>query len=219
MRLLILNVFFCSSFIVSAQSEFMQWTTVGVTGDLVKKMDWSAEINTRVGSNGLETFFPQVGVDYKLTDWMKPSIDYRFIVDKNKIGNYKSSHRINFNIDFKKSIERFTLSTRIRYQLGFKQLGAVPYNDDFDPAFRFKPGIDYDIDNSIITPKVSAEFFYNPKFGPEGRQFTRIRYSAGVSFELDSPHDISIKYQLDQRLHDYGAGLRHVLVIGYAYKL
>ena len=89
MRGLILFIFLSFSFISTSQDEFMIWTEIGAKGKIVKKLGWTADINTRFVP-GVETFFPQVGVNYKVTKWFKPSIQYRFVIDKNKYGNYKT---------------------------------------------------------------------------------------------------------------------------------
>lgn len=218
MRLLILSFIFSVSSVCFAQDEYMLWTEIGASGDLMKKMDWYADFTSRIGKRGLETFFPQVGIEYKVKKWFKPSLEYRLIIDKNSIGNYKSSNRLNLNANFKKDIDRWGLSARVRYQLAFKRLVGSNYNDDFDPAIRLKPAVSYDIDNCILTPKASAEFFYNPTYGPKGPGFTKVRMAIGASLELDGPHDFSFKYQVDKRFNDYEAGLRHVLVLSYSYK-
>lgn len=203
-----------------AQHEFMQWTSIGAEGTLIKKnLDWMSEVDFRFGEDGLQTFFPQVGLEFKRVKWCKPSLEYRYIIDKNKWGNYKGSHRINANLNIGETIERFKFGARLRYQYSFDQLNAyADYNADFDQAIRVKPSIEYDINDFKLTPKASAEFFYNPTYGPEGRQFKKIRYAIGASVELDGPHKISFKYQLDQYLRDPEKDLRHVLSISYAYK-
>lgn len=199
--------------------EFMVWTEVGASGDIVKKTDWALDINTRFDDQGVATFFPQAGISYKLTKWLKPSVEYRFILDRNKYGNHKLSHRINFNAKFKESFDRLGLGIRLRYQYAFSQISATSYDADFDQAIRFKPEISYDIKDFILTPKVSTEFFYNPLYGPQGRRFDKFRIGVGASFDLNNDHDISFKYQLDKKLHAYDEGVRHVLSLSYSYSL
>lgn len=200
--------------------ELMAWTKIGLRGDIIKKADWMFDINTRFNSDGVATFFPQAGVEYKVAKWFKPSVEYRFLVDKNKYSNYKSSHRLNVNASFKGNLRRFSLAARLRYQYAFTQFGAPEsYDADFDQAIRWKPSISYKIKKSIFVPTVSAEFFYNPEIGYEGRQFTKVRLAVGTKLEFDGPHTMSVKYQLDKRFHDYSAGLRHVIALSYEFKL
>lgn len=205
---------------VYAQDDFQTWVKTGVEGGIVKKLDWSFELNSRFGGTGLETFFPQAGIEYKVKKWFRPSIEYRYILDKDKYGNYGSGHRINFNAAFKERVDRFSLGVRIRYQYAFSRLsGAQDYNSDFDQAIRTKFSAVYDIDNSMFSPLISGEFFYDPKFGPKGPSFTKFRFAVGTSLELDGPHKISVKYQLDKKLNNFSAGVRHVIGVSYMYKL
>jgi hypothetical protein len=201
-----------------SQHEFQVWTEVGTTGKVVKRLDWSVDLNSRFGASGLETFFPQVGFEYKVKKWFRPSIDYRFILDKDKYGNMLSGHRVNFNANVEKGIKRFKVDGRLRYQYAFKRLGSsADFDPDLDQAFRLKGAVKYDIDNSIFTPLFSAELFYNPQYGPD-RGLSKIRVAVGTSLELDGPHKFSVKYQLDKRF-EFGRDVRHVISLSYGYKL
>ena len=221
MKLSVLLLFLSTSLSSFSQNdEFMVWTGVGVRGDIIKKTDWVLDLNTRFDNEGVATLFPQVGVEFKPFKWLKTSLEYRLLVDKNKYGNYKSSNRLNFNLSGKTSVHRFSLGVRLRYQYGFTSLSASDtYDADFDQAFRFKPSVSYDIKKSIFVPIMSAEFFYNPSLGKDGRQFSKVRLAVGTKLDFKGPHGASIKYQLDKKLHNYEAGVRHVISIGYEYKL
>ena len=204
----------------SQTDQFMLWTGVGVRGDLVKKADWMFEVNSRFDGGGVATFFPQIGFEYKVKKWFKPSVEYRFLIDRNKYGNYKSSNRININLGFKHTVKRIALGFRARYQYAFDQFGAPEsYNADFDQAFRFKPSVGYKIKKSAFTPSIAAEFFYNPELGESGRQFNKMRLSAGTKVELAKAHNLTVKYQLDKKFRNYAAGMRHVISVGYEYAL
>ncbi len=221
MKFLIFIILFLSTSLcsISQSNDFMVWTKVGVKAKLVKRLTFSGELNTRIGDKGIETFFPQVGFEYKLLKWLRPSVEYRFIVDKNKYGNYKSSNRLNFNVNLKKSVSNLGLGFRIRYQYAFNRINNQSYNPDFDQAIRLKPAIDYKIENTIFTPFISSEFFYDPQFGPNGPGFSKIRLGVGSKLNLKGPHSASVKYQLDKKFYNYQNGIRHVIAIGYSYKI
>lgn len=220
MRKLILIASIIVSGATYAQNdEFQVWTEVGVSGDLVKKTDWSVELNSRFDNQGVASFFPQLGLEYKLTKWLKPSVEYRFLIDRNKYGNYKSGHRFNINAKFSEDVKRFSLELRVRYQYAFSQFGApTDYNADFDQAFRFKPEIEYDINNFILTPVTSVEFFYNPKLGEDGRQFDKMRFAIGAKLDTKGNHDVGFKYQIDKKFRAFDEGVRHVISLSYEYE-
>ena len=77
----------------------------------------------------------------------------------------------------------------------------------------------YDINNSFITPVVNIEYFYNPSYGPLGQRFTKYRAFIGLDFEIDSPHEISIGYMLDQQINQPNRSRKHILSLNYAYNL
>lgn len=202
-----------------SQHDYMLWTEVGVEGKVIKRLKWAAEFNTRFDLSGVATYFPQVGLEYKITKWLRGSVQYRFIVDKNKYGNYKSSNRLNANLSFKENKKRFSYGLRLRYQYAFDRVSTSSYDADFDQAIRMKPSFEYDLKNSIFTPVISGEFFYNPSYGPKSPGFSKMRIAVGSKLELDGPHGVSFKYQLDKKFYDFSADLRHVLALSYIYKL
>lgn len=213
-----LLVFIIIPFFGLNQSSGKVWTELGVKGGITKKLDWAFEITNRFGNTGLETFFPQATIKYKVTKWFRPSIDYRAIFSKENNGNFSFSNRLNANAEFKHTIDRFTFSGRIRYQYSFDRLIASEnYNVEFDKAIRLKPQVSYDINNSIFSPVLSIEYFYNPTFGPLGQRFTKYRAFAGFELEIDSPHEIAIGYILDQQINLPNPQRKHILSVSYAY--
>lgn len=217
MRITILSCLLILSSYSFSQNEFQFWTRVSADGDVIKRLDWSADLNNRFGATGLETFFPQVGLEYKVKKWFRPSIEYRYILDKNKYGNFLASHRINFNANLKEKYDRFTVTGRVRYQYALDRFGTATSNPDFDQAFRFRAAAAYDIKGNMITPKVSSELFYDPQFGPKGPGFTKIRIAIAGKLELSDPHSFSFKYILDAPINDPSDDKRHVIALSYGY--
>lgn len=217
-RVLFLLIFLPS--ITLAQHEGKVWTEVGVGGNVIKDLQWGLDVTSRFGSNGLETFFPQVTFKYKVTKWFRPSIDYRFISDRQKQGYYSYSHRINFNAEFRYSIDRLYLKSRIRYQYGFNRLSNSPlYDPEFDQAIRWKLEGKYDINDFFLSPVVSGELFYDPMYGPYGQQINKARVFAGFDLDLNSPHSISVGYIYDAKINLPKARTRHILSLSYSYDL
>ena len=216
--LTIVLLLFLTSSCFSQNNDYMLWLRAGAKGEVIKNLSWNGELNGRIGSYGLETFFPQAGLEYKVKKWFRPSIEYRFLIDRNKYGNYKASSRINFNANFKKSLNDFDFGLRLRYQYAFNSLSTQSYNSDFDKAFRLKGQIGYKIDGTVFTPGISGEMFYDPQYGPTTPGFTKLRMAIGTKINLKGPNSLSVKYQFDKKFRNYSDGLRHVLSVAYAYK-
>jgi hypothetical protein len=220
MRYLLVSWFALTSFIGFSQVRGMVWGEYGVKGKVIGDLDWGAELTTRFGTYGVETFFPQLTLRYKVAKWFRPSVDFRSIFNLDEYGNYLNSSRLNVNTDFKHAIKRFRLGARVRYQYSFNSLGNNEnYDVEFDQALRFKPSIGYDFKGSFLSPSASIEFFYNPMYGPEGRQFRKYRVFLGVDFEFDMPHEITLGYIYDQEINRNAPETVHILSVAYTYNL
>jgi hypothetical protein len=218
MRIHLFFIFFAIVFNSSAQlSTFQIWTETGVKFKLNKKLDFTGEWTNRIDEYGLNTSFPQASIRYKLNNWLKTSLDYRWVLSKQENGYFNSGNRINLNVQGSYEIERFTFGMRARYQYSFDRLVVANYDPEFDVAYRIKPSLSYDIDNSFITPNASVEYFYTPENAPLGNQFTRIRYQIGVDFETKLPLDLGITYLYDDKINLPNAIDRHVLNLSATY--
>ena len=212
-------LFFHNLFAFSQSVESQLWVETGVKGRFVKGLDYTIDFTNRFGNQGLETMFPQVSIKYKVNDWFRPSVDYRYVLKREMNSNYNGSNRLNFNLQFNKLVNRLNLGFRLRYQYSFDRVASINYQPEFDQAFRLKPSISYDINNSIFSPTATVEFFYNPSNSPLGNRFTKIRSFVGVDFELSGPHDFSIGYIYDQSINLPNPTFRHILNLSYCFKI
>ena len=218
--------FLCSVFfvclinqIVYSQNAGQAWLETGIQTKLNKGFSVKAELNNRFGSNGLATSFTQLTAKYKVISWLSASIDYRLISKKEQNGNYLLSNRVNSNLSFSYRQDRFSAGLRIRYQRAFNRLNASSYEPDFDNAFRFRPKVKYDIENSIFTPNAAIEFYYNPDNGEFGKQFNKIRTNIGVELELDGPHSVGINLLYDKKINLPNPTNYLIFKLAYSYKL
>ena len=216
---LILSLHFCSFLLICSaqQSVFQLWTETGFKHKLNKKVDLTVEWTNRFDGYGLNTSFPQASVRYKFLDWIKASLDYRWIISKEKNGNFSSGNRVNANVQLNHKFERIDVGFRARYQYSFNRFVSSNYDPEFDVAYRFRPSISYDLNNSILAPNASIEFFYTPENAPLGNRFTRIRYQIGIDFDTKLPFDFGIAYLYDNKINLPEAVDRHVLNLSATY--
>jgi hypothetical protein len=176
-------------------------------------------MTNRIDDLGIQTNFSQFSIKYKLSDWIKPSIDYRLVSNRQENGAYQFSNRLNSNIHFSKELKRFDFGLRLRYQYSFSKLVSQQNDPEFDLAYRFRPSISYDINNSIISPTMSVEYFYNPENSALGNRFTKTRYILGFDLELKGSHELTFAYILDQQINLPDPLQKHIVSISYNYKL
>jgi len=199
-----------------AQMDHEFWLSGGAKYRMTKKLDLSGEMNFRIEPVVLNTFFTEFTAKYQVTKWFKPSLDYRWVWDRNQYGNYKFSQRVNVNANFETSWNRFDFGMRARLQTNLSRVRTPESSfSDLAPGFRLKPEILYDIDNSFISPVISTEFFFSEsKSG--AFIMNKIRFAAGVDFEMIGPYNVSLKYMYGLSL--YSPKYEHLLAFSFTRK-
>jgi len=217
--LFLIPFLFLSLFSFTQQNYFQFWLETGIKGKINKNIEYAVDWNNRFGNYNLQTTFGQASIKYKFKKWLKPSIDYRYISDRQANSNYSSNHRLNFNLQFSKTKKRLDLGLRLRYQYSFSQLLFGTYEPEFDESFRFKPSLSYDINNFPLTPQISTEFFYDPNNYELGNRFTKIRYSVSCALDLKGPHKVEFGYIFDQQIELETPLNRHIINLNYTYQI
>ena len=95
MKNLIFTSFFLFSigFCVHSQNNGQLWLETGLKTKITRDLAINAELNNRIGNNGLSTSFTQLSVKYKVFKWLSASLDYRIISKKQENTNYLNSNR------------------------------------------------------------------------------------------------------------------------------
>ena len=214
--LFLFNLFSTSFF--SQTTSFQVWTETGMKGKINKKLDWNLNLTNRFLDLKIVTLFPQLSLKYKVSNWFKPSVDYRYIANRENNGNYTTNHRVNFNLQFEKAIKRFDFELRLRYQYSFKGINTN-YEPEFDNSIRFRPSLSYNIKKSFLSPTMSTELFYNPSDGLYGKRLTRIRLFMGFNLNLKGPHELQLGYFFDQKINIQRSENRNVFNLEYTYSI
>ena len=196
------------------------WAGIGIKTNLTPTSEVAIDINTRSYSYYFQLLYPEITYKYKLNKWVKPSIDYRLLDQRNKYGNFTLSNRLNFNIEFEKKIQKkIGIGFRIRYQSTFKRIiDANNYDADFSNVIRLKPSLSYIPKKSKFSYNSAIEFFYNPKNEMLGHLFVQYRISLGTDINLKGQNTLSLKYLYGQNINSPKNKSQHVLSINYIFE-
>lgn len=220
MRFYLLSLFLLLNFGLFSQMTREIWTGIGFKTKLSNKTEMAFDLNTRSYSYDFQLFYPELTFKYKLSKWIKPSIDYRLLYQQNKYGNFLNSNRINFNLEFEKELnKRIGVGLRIRYQTTFNHIRAISnYEPDFDPTIRIKPSLSFAPKKSKFSYNTGIEFFFNPQNVLLGHQFSKYRAFIGTDINLKGPNTLQIKYLFGQNINDIKYKSQHIISIAYAFE-
>lgn len=199
------------------------WFSSGLqTTVLDKKVRLGASMSARVYSNTRwDKFFPEVSARYNLSEYFKPSLDYRYVINQQRNGHeITTGHRINLNFNGQYEVDRFELKMRVRFQYKFNSvLGGADngYDADFDNAIRLKPALKYNIEGSKVDPLLESEWYYNTANSASGKQFTKYRFGIGVDIKLPNAHTLTLKYRYDYEFNIADPQRFHILSLEHEY--
>lgn len=200
------------------------WCSSGIqTTVMDKKVRLGASLSARMYSNTRwDKFFPEVSARYNLSDYFKPSVDYRYVINQQRNGHeITTGHRININFNTQYEVNRFDLKMRVRFQYKFNTaaIGTTDniYDADFDNAIRLKPALKYNIEGSKVDPLLESEWYYNTANSPSGKQFTKYRFGIGVEIKLPNEHNLTLKYRYDYEFNIVDPQRFHILSLEHEY--
>lgn len=156
-------------------------------------------------SFGVGKYMLESGIAYKPLKGLTLGGSYRFIINPRETKATEYLHRFALYTSYKKKIERFTPSLRIKY---------TNYTEDLSLGefLRYRAKLEYDIKGSKITPMLSAEAFHYLS----GNQIYKMRYAIGAEYKINKKSSIGLGYMLDYYMTEYQN--KHIINLGYKFK-
>lgn len=225
MKRVLLSIFIlCFALPVFSQTENLgSWMTIGFNKELGKNFGLSIDQEARFKDNftSINLFYTNVGINYRITKFLKVSLVYRNIQKRKDDGSYGFRSRIYTDFAFKFKPGKWTLAYRARFQAEWRQAGYNRENGNLPEVFLrnlFKFG--YEVGPHLI-PYIGSEFRFqlqNPRI-PWGNGFDRQRLIAGMDYKVNDMHTIGAYFlhQKEYNVNDpqtlYIIGLEYTISI------
>ncbi|MGL4597822.1 MAG: DUF2490 domain-containing protein [Bacteroidia bacterium] len=219
-RFIVFLLAFCFVGNVYAQtSDFGGWFTASLNKELNKRftLGLTQEFRVRNNFSRVNLFYTNIGVDVKVTNFMKLSFVYRFIDKYKADDSWGIRHRFYIDAAFKEKPGRFSLSYRARMQWEFRGRG---YGSEFGNVpeiyFRnlFKAG--YKV-NDQISPYLASEIRFqvqNPRI-PYHNGFDRTRFIAGADYKVNSMHTFGAYFLFQKEWNTIDPETLYILGLEY----
>lgn len=194
---------------IPGQEDFQLWTSVSAGYKPMKGMLLTAEQGFRFSDNGssLTTTYTDLGVRYKLHDYVKVAGAYRFAIKPDEI-----RHRLQADLRLKSpKFARFNVGYRMRYQSMY-----APFSDPRN-HWRNKISLKYDIKDDPITPFVAGELF--TRMAPGSNYIEAYRLTFGASLNLPGARELAVSYRFEEELNVMNPLNAHILSIAYDFRI
>ncbi len=209
---------------LSAQTtDFGMWNTLSINKEINDKLTFGIdqELRLRENCSTINLIYTNVGATYKLTDYFKVGLVYRFI-DKHKDDyTWGQRHRAYIDLTFKVKPADFSIAYRARFQSEWYGNG---YNHDYgnipEIFMRNQVKIGYKASDKI-EPYIGCEVRWqiqNPRI-PYHTSIDRARYFLGFSYEINKHNTVGTYYLLQKETNVNDRETLNILGLEYTFNL
>lgn len=218
LRFFLVLLLLISGTVVSAQDkDFGMWYSVSARYEIVKnlRLNVSEELRTASNASEVDQYFTDLGLDYKLNDYISFGGYYRYIRKRETKDDFYARNRFYGEIDLTYPFNRFEFSYRFRLQ---RQTNK--YADDVEEKAprlynRHKFAIEYNIPNFKLSPSVYYERFYRLKYISSYFSDSE-RYGIELNYKFNKKHRAGVGFLIDKDLHP-NVDYLNVLTLSYRY--
>lgn len=204
--------------LASAQNkDFGIWYNISARYEVIKNLRIEVSEELRTISNASETdqFFTEVGLNYKLNDYVNFGGYYRYIKKRDNDKDFNTRNRFFGEVELNLPFNRFELSYRNRLQRQInkdaddvEEKAPILYN-------RHKVSLKYNIRKVKLTPSVFYERFYRLKY-IDSYFYDNVRYGINLNYKFNKRHLVSTGFLIDEDLFPTKKQ-RNILTLSYRY--
>jgi hypothetical protein len=216
-----LLVFFYQNNIGSAQiKDFKLWSNIKLEVKILKKMSVEIEEELRLMDNvtQIDNYFTNVGFSYNFWNNFTFGGYYRFIKKNELDDRYSNIHRYYFDLEYDKSIGRWELTLRTRYQSAYKNLYSSELGYRPENHSRNKFSLAYDIYRSPLKPEIWFELYYQLN-NSDGNVIDKMRIAPELSYSINKSSNIKVFFMIEKEYSVKNPETNYILGIGYVYKV
>ncbi len=198
-------------------SDLEQWTSIGISKKLGKnwKLSLDQEFRFTNDISKFDTYFTDLGVDYKLNKHFSLGANYRFYQNKNKDLDFVTQHRWNTDVKYKQKINRFTLAYRLRFQNKDEDFFTGESSNNLY-NLRNKFSVDYNIKKFKFDPFLDVEI-YRQLEDVNTSELSKLRWTLGLEYSLKKFGDLEMFYRIDNELNQSYNKDSYIIGLGYKF--
>lgn len=195
-----------SAFSQEVTNDFQARTEVKLSYKPLDKLSLSLSPEVRWDESfQVDKYLLESTISYEPVKGLSLGGSYRFIINPRSDKSTEYLHRFALFTSYKKKIERFEPSLRIKYTNYTEESSLGEF-------LRYKAKLEYDIKSCKVTPVLSAEAFHDIT----GNQIYKMRYAVGAEYKINKKNSLGLGYMLDYYMIAYQN--KHIIKLGYKYK-
>jgi predicted porin len=198
-------------------SDLEQWTSIGISKKLGKNWKLSLDQEFRFSNDisQFDTYFTDLGVDYKINKHFSVGANYRFYQNKNKEFDFVTQHRWNTDVQYRQKLNRFTLAYRLRFQNKDEDFFTSESSNNLY-NLRNKFSVDYNINKFKFDPFFNVEL-YRQIEDVNTTELSKLRWTLGIEYSLKKFGEVELFYRIDNELNQSYNKDSYIIGLGYKF--
>lgn len=215
-RALIIVFLFCSQAKAQVKDAGL-WLNFTIEKKFSKKIiaEISQELRFNENISELGTAFTEIGGGYKFNKKFTAGLYYRYIQKRQLNDYYLNSHRWFVDISYKRKIKKISFTLRQRVQAQVRAIETSSESKLPEYYMRTKLSIKFDL-NKRYAPFIAGEIFY-PVFNGEDLLIDNYRVSAGLDFEFNKRHSVTLFYMINTEVNVNDPWTDYISGVSYKY--
>ena len=198
------------------QKDFQTWWELDLRRDLPGGFDLAAELEQRFRNNSLQydrTLVTLAG-SYTVNEILDLETGVRAVAVQDREQEIQSKFRVHADASVHYTLSGIDLSFRARFQYGFDDIVDLGYFRVNTLVNRNRFKLDHRLFGTRITLFGSIESWHMLNDPAAGFTY-KMRYSAGMEYELNFVSRLKIRYILEDEFNVKDPLQSHVLLLGY----
>jgi long-subunit fatty acid transport protein len=202
---------------LAQEEDARLWLQASVEKKIIPKVSVELVFGLRRAENysRTESYYTQLGFEYKLFKFLHAGVIYRHSDKREYKPNFHHRDRGGAWVQFRKKIYKgLSVDYRIFYQRQYTDMNRS--EKGFIPSNYIRNKIKLQLDRKKrYKPYVSTELFYQIKYNKS--EFNRVRFSAGVAYELNKYHQVTPSYMIQKEINEPNPVTSYVIGLDYKY--
>lgn len=194
------------------------WLNVNIEKKIlpILAVELNQEFRLNENISELGTYFTDAGIKYKINNYLRVSVNYRFSNKRRLDDSYSKRHRYYCDFTFRMKFSPINVSLRTRLQSQYANIFSSEDGKIPEYYSRNKLNVELDLKKKYF-PFISTELFTPLK---QTSVITdNARFTAGCKYECNRRHEMVIFYMIQQEYNVAKPKRDYVIGLGYNYSL
>lgn len=197
----------------SQTKTFDNWMSESVSYDITKSLVVSSEFGIRLSEFSTDLSYHDLTLKYKANKYFRTAFTWRYGGTGNTFDVEHIDNRFQIDLEGRYNMKPIMFVLRTRFQSKYRDMYSSRFGLHAQSYMRNRLAVRYR-EFKKFEPELGFET-YNTLDNEKGNFMDKVRFYAGVDFDLGKAHSIGITYIMQPELQVNNPNTSHIISVGY----